>query len=138
MSKILDQNRRDMAFRLYARYNDMEQVAHETGIPLATLQSWRRTESWDTKLRDLRAKLQASLGTLQRAREDEVLQDMVSDLKLLEFLELQIGEAMLKHNIRPTTFKDVISGLDFIMKQKRLITGRATEISSAPLPANSI
>jgi len=128
MAKHIDVDKHQAAFRLYAKVRNKSRVSQELGIPVATIHVWAKQEGWDTKLNDLRSKLEGQIQVLRDAKDNAVVQDQISSLNLLEHLETTIAEVLLENQIRPTRWSDVIQTLSFIQKEKRLITGQPTEI----------
>lgn len=127
MGRLPDVERRQTAFRLFVRYRNKSQVSRETGIPVATLHVWAKEDSWELKLSDLQSTLQGQMEVLKDAQNDLVQKDMLTEMQLLEHLQNKISGALLGNLIVPTTWQDVIKGLEFINKEKRLILGNPTE-----------
>lgn len=133
MAKHIDVDKHQAAFRLYAKVRNKSRVSQELGIPVATIHVWAKQEGWDTKLNDLRSKLEGQIQILRDAKDNTIVQDQISSLNLLEHLETTIAEVLLENQIRPTRWSDVIQTLSFIQKEKRLITGQTTEITDGTL-----
>lgn len=133
MSKHIDVDKHQQAFRLYAKCRNKSRVSKDLGIPVATIHVWAKQEGWDNKLNDLRSKLEGQLDVLRKAKDDAVLQDQVTQINLLEHLESIVADVLLENQIRPARWSDVIQTLTFIQKEKRLITGQPTEIQDGAI-----
>lgn len=127
MGKPQDINRRRQAFRLYCRYHNLLQVSKELGVPYPTLHVWYKEEGWDQQVKDRQVRLQGSVDVLKKAQDNLVLEDQISELKLLEHLEVTVHNILLNEEARPNSWKDVIDTLKFVFQEKRLILGEPTE-----------
>jgi hypothetical protein len=127
MGKVPDVHRRRQAFRLYVRYQNLLQVSKELGIPYPTLHGWYKEEHWDQQLKDRQERLRGSVDVIKKAQDNLILQDQISELKLLEHLEVTVHNLMLNEEVRPSNWKDVIDTLKFVFQEKRLILGEPTE-----------
>jgi hypothetical protein len=127
MSKLPDLERRRQAFRLYVRYQNLLQVSKELAIPYTTIHNWYKEEQWGQKLKDRQMRLQGSIDVIKKAQDNLILEDQVSELKLLEHLETTVHNIMLTDEVRPSNWKDVIETLKFVFQEKRLILGEPTQ-----------
>lgn len=99
----IDQEDHDEAFAIYFRERNFAEVERKTGIPKATLYSWRRRYNWDERIAKIEAK--------SRVKIDRSLQEMNDHhskvfrfLQLRAFQELKDGE-----HIRCPTCKKYIT-----------------------------
>lgn len=118
MTKLSDPRKREEAFKTYCRYRDVSVVAQEQGVTLQTVYNWRREDHWDDKLSDITSRFQGVMNVLHRASEDLVMADMYSEVRLLEFLELQAGQSIITDGLRPKTWNEALATLKFVMDRK--------------------
>lgn len=127
MSKLPDYERHQQAYRLYIRHRNISQVSKEIGIPVATLHVWKKKENWDEKAADVQARLQNALQVYERIEKNDLLDEQVTELKLLELLEKEVYNKLKDGSIKPTSWKDLITTVDFVTRRRSLITGKPTE-----------
>lgn len=127
MSRLPDFEKRQTAFRLFVRLRNVSRVSKETGIPVATLHVWKKEEQWEMKLTDIQKTVSSQVEVLKEAQTNLAVKDQLSELQLLELLQQKVSNALVNLNIGPTTWKDVIAGMEYISKEKRLILGQPTE-----------
>jgi hypothetical protein len=132
MSKIADPRKREDAFALYCRYRDMDLVASESGVTVQTVYNWRREDKWDSKLNDLTTRFSGMMSILQRAEKDLIIADWFSELRLLEFLELQAGQAIAIEGLRPKSWNEALNTLKFVMERKDKLFERAKKKTPPP------
>jgi hypothetical protein len=129
MSKLSDPKKRDEAFKSYCRYRDMDLIAQEMGVSVQTVYNWRREDKWDTKLEDLSTRFQGVMNVMKRAEQDLIIADWFSELRLLEFLELQAGQAIAIDGLRPKNWNEALNTLKFVMDRKDKLFERARKKS---------
>jgi len=127
MSRLPDFEKRQTAFRLYVRLRNVSRVSKETGIPPATLHVWKKEEQWEMKLADIQRTVSSQVEVIKEAQTNLAVKDQVSELQLLELLQVKVSNALVTLNIGPTTWRDIIQGMEYISKEKRLILGHPTE-----------
>jgi transposase-like protein len=132
MSKLSDPRKREEAFALYCRYRDMDLVASEFDVTTQTVYNWRREDKWDAKLNDLTTRFSGMMSVLQRAEKDLIVADWFSELRLLEFLELQAGQAIAIDGLRPKTWNESLNTLKFVMERKDKLFERAKRKTFPP------
>lgn len=141
MSKILDTKKREQAFLLYGKYRNIQTVSEETGLDISTLSRWKREDNWDSKLVDVSKRMKGMLNVLERAKQDLVIADMVSELSLLELLETFVAQAIAIDGVRPSKWADVLSTMKFIAERKDTIFSKAEsvkrETESTPIAEES-
>lgn len=138
MSKLSDPRKREEAFKVYCRYRDMDLIAEQFGVTTQTVYNWRREDNWDGKLSDLSTRFQGIMAVMKRAESDLIIQDWFAELRLLEFLELQAGQAIAVDGLRPTSWKDALATLKFVMERKDKLFERAKKkptVSDAETPS---
>lgn len=126
MSRTIDQQRKDMAFRLYIKGQEPTSIAAELSVGVSTVQKWIRDDDWANKARVIRSRITDSLAITRRLKADTLMQDRLAELRMLEFLEGSAGDAII-NGVRPTTWSDVLKTLDYVSKQRKLLTGQPTE-----------
>lgn len=125
MSRIIDEKKREQAFLLYGKYRNLQTVSEETGLDVSSLSRWKREDNWDSKLVDVSKRMKGMLSVLERAKQDLVIADMVSELSLLELLETFVAQAIAIDGVRPSKWSDVLSTMKFIAERKDTIFSKA-------------
>ncbi len=138
MSRLPDFEKRQTAFRLYVRLRNVSRVSKETGIPVATIHVWKKEEQWEMKLADIQKTVSSQVEVIKEAQTNLAVKDQVSELQLLELLQHKVSNALVELNIGPTTWRDIIQGMEYISKEKRLILGQPTERATNTIEVSSM
>lgn len=132
MSKIPDPRKREEAFKTYCRYRDIDLIAQESGVSVQTVYNWRREDKWDDKLNDLTSRFQGMMSVMKRAENDLIIADWFSETRLLEWLELQVGQSIALDGLRPKTWNEALATMKFVMDRKDKLFERARKKPSTP------
>jgi len=130
MAGVPDFSKREAAFRLYAQYRNLSKVSKELKIPTQTLHKWKKELQWNEKLSQLQDKLRGQKDILDKAADNFIVAKDLTELKLLDFLEEEVADVLNKKKVGINSWRDVITTLDFVKKQRRLLLGETTEIEA--------
>lgn len=128
MGALVDLKKREQAYILYQRSRNLTMVAQEMGVDKSTIVRWKKEENWDSKLLALGRVLRDRMDVNEKAKSDIILQDMRTELNLLDLLDTQIAEAIYVRGLRPEKWADVLATLKYSTERKDKIFGKAKEI----------
>jgi hypothetical protein len=83
---------------------------------------------WEAKLAQLRDKLRGQQEILDNAKDNFQVSQDLNEIKLLQLLEEEVADVLNHKKVGITSWRDVITTLEFTKKQRRLLQGEPTEI----------
>lgn len=120
--------RREEAFKLYCRTSNKSEVARILEVSSSVVFRWSREDRWDERREELRKKLQVFLDFKQELVGNTVLNALAADLGVLDALQQMTIEPLLRGEIRPKTWSDLLKTFAFVMNQKHKILGTIKDI----------